>query len=219
MVFGGRWQIFLFLQDVPAFAQRDPDGNRTHVTTVKGWCLSRLTTGPVSFESAQFSDTFAKKIVALLSARQLSIDNCPHNSIHITSLLFRILTHITVYRANRDTSLNQRELPSSFLHQNPKIPKTYTGMIPAVVTRHSDNFICVFFLTLIKLLETFLLPWATDSSCSCYTLYFYSLTANRLVWCFATALFRLPAIKIWDSSHLSSERLLRRPRADYTNIV
>ena len=24
----------------------DPDGNRTHDTTVKGWCLNRLTTGP-----------------------------------------------------------------------------------------------------------------------------------------------------------------------------
>ena len=24
----------------------DPYGNRTHVTTVKGWCLNRLTKGP-----------------------------------------------------------------------------------------------------------------------------------------------------------------------------
>ena len=24
----------------------DPYGNRTHVTTVKGWCLNRLTMGP-----------------------------------------------------------------------------------------------------------------------------------------------------------------------------
>ena len=31
------------------------------------------------------------------------------------SLLFRIFTHITIYRANRKISLNQRELPFSFL--------------------------------------------------------------------------------------------------------
>ena len=27
----------------------DPYGNRTHVTTVKGWCLNRLTKGPRCF--------------------------------------------------------------------------------------------------------------------------------------------------------------------------
>ena len=27
----------------------DPYGNRTHVTTVKGWCLNRLTKGPQAF--------------------------------------------------------------------------------------------------------------------------------------------------------------------------
>ena len=27
----------------------DPDGTRTHDTTVKGWCLNRLTTGPCVF--------------------------------------------------------------------------------------------------------------------------------------------------------------------------
>ena len=27
----------------------DPYGNRTHVTTVKGWCLNRLTKGPFRF--------------------------------------------------------------------------------------------------------------------------------------------------------------------------
>ena len=26
----------------------DPYGTRTHVTTVKGWCLNRLTNGPYS---------------------------------------------------------------------------------------------------------------------------------------------------------------------------
>ena len=31
----------------------DPDGNRTHDTTVKGWCLNRLTTGP--FKLVYFS--------------------------------------------------------------------------------------------------------------------------------------------------------------------
>ena len=28
------------------FAIGDPNGTRTHVTTVKGWCLNRLTMGP-----------------------------------------------------------------------------------------------------------------------------------------------------------------------------
>ncbi len=33
--------------NIPAFSLiRDPDGNRTRVTAVKGRCLSRLTTGP-----------------------------------------------------------------------------------------------------------------------------------------------------------------------------
>ena len=27
----------------------DPNGTRTHVTTVKGWCLNRLTNGPSMF--------------------------------------------------------------------------------------------------------------------------------------------------------------------------
>ena len=30
----------------------------------------------------------------------------------------------------------------------------------------------------------FFLPWATNSSCLCYTPYFYGLTANQLVWYF-----------------------------------
>ena len=30
----------------PVFFAGDPYGTRTHVTTVKGWCLNRLTNGP-----------------------------------------------------------------------------------------------------------------------------------------------------------------------------
>lgn len=47
--------------------------------------------------------------------------------------------HTTVYRANRDTSLNQWELPISFLHQDLSIHKAYEGLIPPAFTHHSDN--------------------------------------------------------------------------------
>ena len=31
---------------IPVLFAGDPYGTRTHVTTVKGWCLNRLTNGP-----------------------------------------------------------------------------------------------------------------------------------------------------------------------------
>ena len=33
-------------QEFPVLFAGDPYGTRTHVTTVKGWCLNRLTNGP-----------------------------------------------------------------------------------------------------------------------------------------------------------------------------
>ena len=37
---------------MPILFAGDPYGTRTHVTTVKGWCLNRLTKGPVKYELA-----------------------------------------------------------------------------------------------------------------------------------------------------------------------
>ena len=38
--------LFLFYVSRTKINQNDSDGNRTRVTTVKGWCLNRLTTEP-----------------------------------------------------------------------------------------------------------------------------------------------------------------------------
>ena len=64
-----------------------------------------------------------------------------------------------------------------------------------------------------------LLPLATGSSCSCYTPYFYVLTANWLGLVFPALHPKLPAPMILGFSHLSSERLFCQPQADYTSII
>ena len=48
----------------PVFFAGDPYGTRTHVTTVKGWCLNRLTNGPYFFLKFSFrSIAFFRPIV------------------------------------------------------------------------------------------------------------------------------------------------------------
>ena len=43
----------------PVFFAGDPYGTRTHVTTVKGWCLNRLTNGPYSIYCRSISNFIA----------------------------------------------------------------------------------------------------------------------------------------------------------------
>ena len=41
-----------------SFFTGDPYGTRTHVTTVKGWCLNRLTNGPSIYKTELSSSGF-----------------------------------------------------------------------------------------------------------------------------------------------------------------
>ena len=56
----------------------DPYGNRTHVTTVKGWCLNRLTKGPQAFGEllAYILTDAVRRILLLVAAVRFEPTTC-----------------------------------------------------------------------------------------------------------------------------------------------